>query len=66
MRADKYGTQADHPDGSTEVIFDATAVARNKLRVDACKWLASKMVPKKCGDKVQAELTGGNGGPIAV
>jgi hypothetical protein len=66
VRADKHGTQADHPDGSTEVIFDATAVARNKLRVDARKWLVSKMAPKKYGDKVQAELTGGNGGPIAV
>jgi hypothetical protein len=33
-----------------EVANDATAVARNRLRVDARKWLASKMVPKKYGD----------------
>ena len=47
-----------------EVVFDATAVARNRLRVDARKWYASKLAPKKYGDKVTQELTGANGGPI--
>lgn len=66
VRADKHGSKDDDGDGHTEVVFDATAVARNKLRVDARKWLASKMAPKKYGDKVQAELTGLDGGAIAV
>lgn len=66
VRADKHGTKADDGEGNTEVVFDATAVARNKLRVDARKWLASKMAPKKYGDKVQTELTGPGGGAIAV
>lgn len=66
VRADKHGTKDDDGEGNTEVVFDATAVARNKLRVDARKWLASKMAPKKYGDKVQAELTGAGGGAIAV
>lgn len=66
VRADKHGTNADDGEGNTEVVFDATAVARNKLRVDARKWLASKMAPKKYGDKVQTELTGPGGGAIAV
>ena len=48
------------------MLFDATAVARNRLRVDARKWLASKMAPKKYGDKLQTELTGANGGSIQV
>ena len=52
--------------GVVEVKFDAVAVQRNRLRVDARKWLASKMAPKKYGDKVQAELTGLDGGAIAV
>jgi hypothetical protein len=28
------------------------AIARSRLRVDARKWLASKMAPKKYGDKL--------------
>lgn len=35
------------------VRFDSTAVARNRLRVDTRKWVASKLLPKKYGDKVQ-------------
>ena len=66
VRADKHGTKDDDGEGNTVVVFDATAVARNKLRVDARRWLASKMAPKKYGDKVQAELTGAGGGAIQV
>lgn len=51
VRADKHGTQ-DDGDGKTEVVFDSTAVQRNRLRVDARKWLLSKMAPKKYGDKL--------------
>jgi len=40
------------------------AVARSRLRIDARKWLASKLAPKKYGDKVAAELSGPDGGPI--
>lgn len=63
VRADKHGTR-DEGGGNTEVLFDATAVARNRLRVDARKWLLSKMAPKKYGDKL--EHTGPNGGAIHV
>jgi hypothetical protein len=65
VKASKHGS-SDDGDGETEVIFDATAVARNRLRVDARKWLLSKLVPKKYGDKVQTELTGAGGGAIEV
>lgn len=34
------------------LALDATAVARNRLRVDARKWVASKLKPKKYGDKM--------------
>lgn len=40
------------------------AVARDKLRVETRKWIASKLLPKKYGDKVSAELSGPDGGPI--
>jgi len=39
-------------------------VQRSKLRVDSRKWLLSKLMPKKYGDKVQQELSGPGGGPI--
>lgn len=39
-------------------------IARSKLRVDARKWLASKLAAKKYGDKVQQEHTGPDGAPI--
>jgi len=32
--------------------IDHDVIARSRLRVDARKWLASKMAPKKYGDKV--------------
>jgi hypothetical protein len=39
-------------------------IQRSRLRVDSRKWLASKLVPKKYGDKVSAEVSGPDGGPI--
>lgn len=48
------------PDGETqEGRFDATAVARNRLRVDTRKWMLSKMLPKVYGDKIEATLEAG-------
>lgn len=32
-------------------------IARSRLRVDARKWLASKMAPKKYGDRINADVT---------
>lgn len=63
VRASKHGGDDD---GQVEVLFDATAVARNRLRVDTRKWLASKMAPKKYGDKITAEHTGADGGALQV
>lgn len=41
-------------------------VQRSKLRVDTRKWLLSKLVPKRYGDKTSMELTGANGGPVEI
>lgn len=43
---------------------DVDVIARSRLRVDSRKWLASKMAPKKYGDKVQQEITGKDGAPL--
>lgn len=53
-------------DEEVSVVFDATAVARNRLRIDARKWYASKLAPKKFGDFKAVELTGANGGPVMI
>ena len=42
----------------------ATYVDRSRLMMDARKWLASKLTPKKCGDKIDATVSGPDGGPI--
>ena len=46
-------------------IADADGdVQRDRLRVDTRKWILSKLVPKKYGSKVTAEITGADGGPV--
>ena len=45
---------------------DSGAVADKRLRIDTRKWLASKLKPKKYGDKLQQEVSGPNGGPIST
>ena len=56
--------ERQNKDGSTSVVFDAEQVQRSKLRVDARKWLLSKMLPKQFGDKV---TVGGDGdSPLVV
>ena len=39
-------------------VGNSANVSRSKLQVDSRKWLASKLYPKKFGDKVQTELSG--------
>lgn len=64
IKRSKHNGGEDDDGLEQEVVFDPTAVARNRLRVDARKWYASKLAPKKYGDKLQTELTGANGGPV--
>lgn len=52
-------------DESRDEMPSGTAhVQRAKLRVDARKWLLSKMLPKTFGEKVSQEISGPDGGPI--
>ena len=75
-QADKLAEEALQiaDDGRSDTYLDAEgnektnteAIQRSKLRVDTRKWLASKMAPKKYGDKVTQEHTGADGGAIQV
>lgn len=53
----EYQPVTDMSGNTVALVFDKTAVARNKLRVDARKWSASKLKPRVYGDKVQFEGT---------
>jgi len=45
-------------------VLDHEHVQRSKLRIDTRKWVASKLLPKKYGDKIQNEITGLDGSAI--
>ena len=59
---DGIGDTYTDADGNERTNQDV--IARSRLRVDARKWLASKMAPKRYGDKLSAEITGADGGPL--
>ena len=44
-------------DGSEYEAVNSEHIQRSRLRVDARKWMASKLQPKKYGDKQEIELT---------
>jgi hypothetical protein len=46
------GRNDTYTDDKGNVVVDNDVIARSRLRVDARKWLASKMAPKKYGEKV--------------
>ncbi len=45
-------------------VENGEAMQRSRLRVDTRKWIASKLKPKKYGDKVDMTHSGPGGGPI--
>lgn len=53
-------------DGSTVEVENHEVIGRSRLRVDTRKWLLSKALPKIYGDKIITELTGKDGGPVAI
>lgn len=55
---------AVHGDGAVGWKENGEALQRSRLRIDARKWMAGKLRPKVYGDKVSAELSGPDGGPI--
>lgn len=66
MRADKLaediiqiaddGLNDTYKDENGNTRTDQDVIARSRLRVDARKWLASKMAPKKYGDRSESEV----------
>ena len=53
---------ANPPEGEDSAIL----VNRDRLRSDNMKWVLSKIIPKRFGDKSQVEVSGPDSGPIEV
>ncbi len=70
VRADEIVDIADDDtndftaDKDGKLVADHEHIQRSRLRVDARKWIAAKLLPKRYGDKLQH--TGDGGGPIRV
>ena len=56
--ADEVDVETKLDGEDVRLDLSATAVARNRLRVDTRKWILSKVLPKMYGDKQTVELTG--------
>ena len=70
IRADEIVDIADDDtndfaaDKDGKLVANSEHIQRSRLRVDARKWIAAKLLPKRYGDKIQH--TGDGGGPIRV
>lgn len=64
--ADNGASQEIDIDGVKHSAVTAVGVAHAKLRVDTRKWAASKLKPKKYGEKIQQEITGKDGGALEI
>jgi hypothetical protein len=53
------GANDTYKDGEGNERTNQDVIARSRLRVDTRKWLMARMAPKKYGDKITQELTGG-------
>jgi hypothetical protein len=53
--------EIEDDNGNKRTIVDHDVINRARLRVDARKWAMSKLAPKKYGEKMQQEISVGEG-----
>lgn len=59
--------QADfYADQIVEIADKTTDPIKARLQIDARKWTAAKLLPKKYGERILNEHSGPDGGPVAV
>ena len=51
--------------GETETV-ESDMIEHRRLQVDSRKWMLSKMLPKKYGDKIETTVQGQDGGPVKM
>ena len=56
----------DIADNITAAPDDAAQVARDRLRVDARKWVSSRLDPQQWGDRTATEVSGAGGGALVL
>lgn len=63
---DEIVSIADQPNARTTTDGEVhlSDPVRDRLRMDARKWVASKLAPKKYGEKITQEVTGADGEPF--
>ena len=59
------GSRDTYTDEKGKEVIDREVIARSQLRIDARKWYASRLAPKKYGDKLSAMQDGGDMGKPA-
>lgn len=68
-RAREYGWESNLDymlDRALSCGPDMADIQKARLEIDTIKWLAMKLYPKKYGDLVRTEVSGPDGGPIAL
>jgi hypothetical protein len=60
------GSRDTYTDEKGKEVIDREVIARSQLRIDARKWYASRLAPKKYGDKLSAMQDGGDMGKPVV
>jgi hypothetical protein len=53
-------------DSHGNLVVDHEHIARCRLRIDTRKWYLAKLAPKRYGDKVDVNVGGQDGGPVAT
>lgn len=70
FRAQYASARTDQAEGYAAEIVEIADTdkdpQRARVRVDARKWVASKLLPKVYGEKLAHEVTGAAGGPIVI
>ena len=60
------GSRDTYTDEKGKEVMDREVIARSQLRIDARKWYASRLAPKKYGDKLSAAQDGSDTGKPIV
>lgn len=60
------GQNDTYVDAKGKTRTDWDVIGRSKLRVDARKWIAAKLRPRKWGESTRHEVSGPEGGAVPV
>ena len=60
------GSRDTYTDEKGKEVIDREVIARSQLRIDARKWYASRLAPKKYGDKLSTTRDGNDTGKPTV